>query len=128
MIRLLIADDQKSVRRGLRMSLGLEPDFAIVGEAPDGRSAVELAHQLLPDVIVMDISMPVLDGIASTRILRAEAPGVKVVMLSLHDDRATRSEALNAGAVDFVSKQAPAAELSAAIRRAAAQPAGYRAA
>ena len=107
-IHLLIAEDTMNVRYGLRMRLGLEDDFVILGKAADGRAAIELSVALHPDVVVMDVVMPGLDGISATRILQSEAPGSKVVILSLHDDQSIRAAALEAGAFAFVPKHAPA--------------------
>jgi NarL family two-component system response regulator LiaR len=117
-INVLLVDDQEMVRRGLRMSLALEADLHVVGEAGDGQTAVEIARKLLPDVIVMDVVMPGLDGISATRLLRKEDPDIQVVTLSLHDDAETRNRAIQAGAFAFVPKNAPTEELLASIREA----------
>ena len=119
MIRILVVDDQPSVRQGLRMRLVLEPDITVIGEAADGALALNLAAALLPDVVVMDVEMPLMDGIAATDALRGIAPHSAVVMLSLHDDAATRNRALAHGASAFVSKCQAGEILPAAIRRAA---------
>jgi DNA-binding NarL/FixJ family response regulator len=121
-IKLLLVDDQPQVRRGLRMNLALEKDFEIGGEAGDGQTALALAAALAPDVVVMDVAMPGMDGIAATQALRAAVPRVAVVILSLHDNAVSRERAVQAGAVAFVSKQAPLEALIAAIRLAA----GYK--
>jgi len=118
-IRLLLVDDELSVRRGLRMQLELEPDVAVVGEAGDGETAVRLAPELHPDVILMDIRMKGMDGIAATRALCKSCPGAAVVMLSLQDDRATRDLASNAGARAFVGKHEAATQLITTIRSVA---------
>jgi DNA-binding NarL/FixJ family response regulator len=117
MIKLLLVDDQPSVRMGLRMRLALEPDVTIVGEAGDGEVALALAQTLHPDVIVMDVHMPRMDGIAATAALRQVAPRIVVVLLSLYDDVATRSRAQEAGALAFVQKQGTMDSLLAAIRQ-----------
>jgi DNA-binding NarL/FixJ family response regulator len=123
-ITVLLVDDQVGVRRGLRMRLALEPDLAVVGEAPDGATAVTRAAALRPDVVVMDVAMPGMDGIAATVALRRAAPASAVVILSLHGDATTRARAVDAGAAAFVEKQAAGPALPAAIRRAATGRAG----
>ena len=119
-IRVLLADDQPTIRQGLRLRLGLEPDIDVVGEASDGNDAVALATHLRPDVVIMDIAMPILDGIDATRELRTHAPSSAVVILSLHDDAATRNRARLAGAAAFVAKHEADHSLLEAIRGAAA--------
>lgn len=121
MITLLLVDDQPSTCLGLRMWLGLEPDIAVVGEAGDGETALTLARELKPDVIVMDVAMPGMDGIAATWALRTAAPGSAVVILSLHDDPATRQRAKEAGAVAFVAKDQQYAALLSELRHAVAK-------
>ena len=88
-IRLLLVDDEPAVRRGLRMRLELEADVEVVGEAGDGRAAVEAARDLSPNVVLMDVDMPVLDGIAATSELQSVSPGSRVVVISIHDDPVT---------------------------------------
>jgi DNA-binding NarL/FixJ family response regulator len=119
-IRVVLADDQPAIRQGLRLRLGLEPDIEIVGEAADGSDAVALAATLHPDVVVMDVTMPRLDGISATSQLLAQTPTSAVVILSLHDDEATRTRARHAGAAAFVAKHDADRLLLAAIREAAA--------
>jgi DNA-binding NarL/FixJ family response regulator len=119
MIRVLLVDDEPNVRRALRMRLAVEPDLEIAGEAGDGRAAIVLALELEPDVVLMDVAMPLLDGIAATAQLCAVLPGVPVLMLTLHDDSSTRARAEAAGAAGFVAKHRPVEELLAAIRAAA---------
>lgn len=120
--RLLIADDQPLMRAALRMSLAAEPDLDVIGEAADGRQALELAHALQPDVIVMDIRMPHVDGIAATRQLThsgvAHVPRVLVITTFALDEYVI--EALRAGASGFVLKDATADELVHAVRVVAA--------
>ena len=119
MIKILLVDDQPAVRDGLRMRLELEPDLTIVGEARDGLEAVALAQALVPDVVVMDVEMPGLDGIGATRQLRAKTPSMAIVMLSIHCDMTTQANAREAGAIAFVEKRAAIDVLLAEIRRAA---------
>jgi len=119
MIRLLLVDDQAAVRRGLRMRLALEADFVVAGEAEDGASALALMRELHPDVVVMDAQMPGMDGIIATVALRAAFPEAAVVILSLHDDLATRKQATAAGATAFLSKHAADTTLVDVLRRAA---------
>ena len=122
MISILLADDQPSVRQGLRMRLGLEPDVRVVGEANDGVEAIRMVTALHPSVVVMDVVMPSMDGLAATSVLCATAPDCAVVILSLYDDAATRTRALAAGAAAFVGKHDGTETLLAAIRQAATQP------
>jgi len=118
-IRVLLVDDEASVLRGLRMLLGLEPDISVVGEAADGATAVDLASLLSPEVVLMDVNLPVVDGITAIRELAARVPQAVVVTLSLHDDQGTIDRALAAGAVAFVAKHQMGGDLLAAIRMAA---------
>jgi DNA-binding NarL/FixJ family response regulator len=118
-IQVLLVDDEPKVLRGLRMRLGLEADIRVVGEAADGATAVDLAGLLAPDVVLMDVNLPVVDGITATGELAARVPHAAVVMLSLHDDQGTVDRALAAGAVAFVGKQQMDGDLLEAIRKAA---------
>jgi len=117
MIRLLIVDDQPAVRQGLLMRLAAESDLRVVGQAPDGEAALDLAQSLCPDVVLMDVEMPRMDGIAAARALRRMCPAVCVIMLSIYDDARTRLCAEEAGAAAFVPKAMPADLLLATIRQ-----------
>ena len=119
MIRLLLVDDQPAVRRGLGMRLHLEPDIQIVGEASTGREALKLALALSPDVVLMDVEMPEMDGIEATAALCRAVSQSAVVILSIHDDAQTRVRAQAAGAVAFVEKRGATDHLLTAIRLAA---------
>jgi DNA-binding NarL/FixJ family response regulator len=121
MIRLLVVDDQPAVRRGLRVRFHLEPDMQVVGEASTGREALTLAQTLAPDVVLMDLEMPGMDGIEATAALRTIVPQSAVVILSIHTERQTRIRAQAAGAVAFVEKRGTTDTLLAAIRQAAGQ-------
>jgi DNA-binding NarL/FixJ family response regulator len=124
-IRVLLVDDQPAVRQGLQIRLVLEPDVEVVGEAGDGAGAISLAQSLRPDVILMDVRMPGMDGISAVRTLRAVAPESAVVILSLYDDASTRAGAEEAGAAAFVAKHQVEETLLAAIRRAASRRPEY---
>src|SRR5438270_10592232 len=104
MIRLLRVDDQSIVRQGLRMRLLMEPDIVVIGEASSGEQAIELVHELTPDIVLMDVEMPGMDGITATAALRATTTQSAVVMMSIHDDSQTRASAQAAGAAAFVTK------------------------
>ncbi len=114
-IRLLLADDHRMLREGLRRSMEDE-GFDVVGEAGDGDEAVQLAAELRPDVILMDVTMPNMDGVEATRRVREVVPGTRVVMLTMHADRDVVAEALRAGAVGYLVKDCSIDEISEAIR------------
>ncbi len=116
MIRVLLADDQGLVRAGFRMILRAEPDIEVVGEAADGREAVEQARELKPDVVLMDIRMPGMDGIEATRRVTALDPPARVLVLTTFDLDEYVYESLRAGASAFLLKDAPEQQLVAAVR------------
>ena len=119
MIRVLLADDQRLVRSGFRMILKAEPGVEVVGEAADGREAIEQARALAPDVVLMDVRMPNLDGIEATRRIVCEAEAPRVIVLTTFDEDEYVFGALRAGASGFLLKDAPEDQLVAAIRVAA---------
>ncbi|MGI8760544.1 MAG: response regulator [Jatrophihabitantaceae bacterium] len=119
MIRVLLADDQPLLRLGFRMVLEAHDGIEVVGEAADGAQAVGLATELLPDVVVMDVRMPVLDGIRATEMITAEHPAVRVLILTTFDLDEYAFAGLRAGASGFLLKDVPPAELVAAIRTVA---------
>ncbi len=119
-IRVLLVDDHAMVRRGMRDFLELHDDIAIVGEAADGAEAIDQAAALRPDIVVMDLMMPGIDGIEATARIRAELPDVQVIALTSFVEEARVVAALEAGAAGFLLKDAEADELAAAIRAAAA--------
>lgn len=119
MTRVLLADDQALVRQGFRLILELENDIEVVGEAVDGNDAVRLAHELEPDVVVMDIRMPELDGIEATRRLQASGSQARVLILTTFDLNEYVYEAMRAGASGFLLKDVPGDQLVAGIRTVA---------
>lgn len=114
-IRLMLADDHRMLREGLRRSMA-EQGFDMVGEARDGAEAVELARVLEPDVILMDVTMPELDGVEATRRIRADLPHVKVVMLTMHADQDVLASAIRAGASGYLVKDCSTEEIAEAVR------------
>jgi DNA-binding NarL/FixJ family response regulator len=116
---VLLADDQELVRSGLRLILTGEPDLEVVGEAADGLAAVALSRQHAPDVVLMDLQMPGLDGIGATRRIAAELPATRVVILTTFDRSRLVYDALTAGACGFLLKDTPSAQLVGGIRAAA---------
>jgi len=115
-IKVLIADDHQIMREGLRAMLEKEHDIKIVGEAVDGRMTVRLARELVPDVIIMDVAMPDLNGIEATRQIAADLPGVKIIALSMYDERRFVLNMLKAGAAGYILKDDAFKNLSKAIR------------
>ena len=118
-VRVLAADDQRVVREGLAMLLGLLPDVEVVGTAADGEEVLVLAAELRPDVILMDLRMPRMDGVEATRRLRERDPAVKVVVLTTYADDRSVLDALRAGALGYLTKDAGAAEIQQALHRVA---------
>lgn len=119
MIKLLIVDDEPAVRKGLRMRLASEPEVVVVGEAASGEEALALVETLRPDVVLMDIALPRMDGVTATQALHTTFPQLVVIILTIHDDEATQARARAAGATAFITKRGLNGELLAAIRRAA---------
>ena len=117
MIKLLLVDDEPAVLKGLQMRLAAEPDMTVIGEAADGETALSLAPALLPDIVLMDFQLPRMDGIATTRALRAICPKVAVIMLTIHDSAAMQTSAEKAGVAAFITKRASMQELLATIRQ-----------
>src|ERR687898_904760 len=118
-IRVLITDDHGVVRQGLRMFLSLDPDVDVVGEAENGEEALNMARELHPDVVLMDLLMPVMDGIEATEAIRAELPEVEVVALTSVLEDVSVTGAVKAGAIGYLLKDTQAEELHRAIRGAA---------
>jgi DNA-binding NarL/FixJ family response regulator len=118
-IRILLADDHAVVRQGFRLILAAQTDMEIVGEAGDGRQAVELAERLHPDVVVMDVAMPNLNGIEATRRLAESMPHTRVLALSMHKDAVYVREILRAGARGYLLKDSIDSDLLAAVRAVA---------
>jgi DNA-binding NarL/FixJ family response regulator len=114
-VRVLAADDQRVVREGLAMLLGLLPDVEVVGTAADGEEAIALAAELRPDVVLMDLRMPRLDGAEATRQLRERCPGIQVIVLTTYADDRSVIDALRAGARGYLTKDAGAAEIRQAL-------------
>lgn len=117
MIKILLVDDDPHIRRGLRMNFALEADFVVVGEAGDGWEALRLARELQPDVAVLDVRLPSLDGLSVAERLRQAQPRCAIIMLTLYDEPAHRSRAEQAGVAAFLSKSAAVDGLKHTIRR-----------
>jgi DNA-binding NarL/FixJ family response regulator len=116
-IRILLADDHAMLRQGTAELLRQVPNFEVVGEAGDGRQTIDLAVKLKPDIIVMDIRMPVLSGVEATRIIRANLPNIQILVLTAHDDDQYIFSLLQAGASGYLLKTAPVSDLIRAIKQ-----------
>ncbi len=119
-IRLLLADDHMLIRDGLKKILSLEQGLKVIGEAQNGQEAVELAEKLLPDIILMDINMPVMNGIEATKIIKKKLPRVEIIALTIHDDEEYIYELFNAGISGYILKDVGSEELIKAIDRVSA--------
>jgi DNA-binding NarL/FixJ family response regulator len=117
-VRVLVVDDQRLVREGIASLLGIQPGIEVVGTAADGREAVERVLALTPDVVLMDVRMPEMDGVDAAAVLAKRAPSCRVVMLTTFDDEEYVVQALRAGAAGYLLKDLPAAELAEAVRLA----------
>ncbi len=116
-IRLMLADDHRMLREGLRRSM-TEHGFEVVGEASDGAEAVDMAQELTPDVILMDVTMPELDGVEATRLVKAANPAIRVIMLTMHADQEVLAAAIRSGASGYLVKDCSTEEIADAIRSA----------
>jgi len=118
--RIIIADDHPLFRSAIRQTLEVQPDLEVVGEAADGHQAVELCRRLRPELVLMDLRMPEMDGVAATRVIKCEFPKTLVLVLTAVDESAGLSDSLEADASGYVLKDAPAARITDAVRRALA--------
>jgi DNA-binding NarL/FixJ family response regulator len=116
--RLLIVDDHDLMRESTQVMLEGEPDLEVIGEAVNGRHALELCRQLRPDVVLMDVRMPEMDGLSATRAIKKEMPAISILMLSAYESEDYRREAASAGATDYILKDADRHELLEAVRAA----------
>ena len=119
-IRVLLAEDHETVRHGLRLLIDAQDDMCVIAEAADGSVAVERATAMKPDVVILDVSMPEMNGLAAARALKEVVPGVSIIALTRHDDPSYVHELMAAGASGYVLKQSPSVHLLQAIRAAAA--------
>ncbi|NKE64155.1 response regulator transcription factor, partial [Lentzea sp. PSKA42] len=117
-VRVLVVDDQRLVREGIASLLDIQPGIDVIGTAADGREAVERTLALTPDVVLMDVRMPEMDGVDAMAVLAKRAPGCRVIMLTTFDDEEYVVQALRAGAAGYLLKDLPAAELAEAVRLA----------
>lgn len=116
---VLLADDHAILREGLRMVLDAQPGLTVVGEAEDGRQALEMVEELHPDVVVMDIAMPTMNGAEATRQIKRRFPDVRVLILTMHENQQYLAQIINAGAIGCVLKRSAGTELVTAVRAAA---------
>jgi DNA-binding NarL/FixJ family response regulator len=117
--RVLIVDDHRVFRDGLKLVINHQTDMEVVGEAEDGLKAVALTRELLPDVILMDVKMPIIDGAEATKRILAEMPGMKILALSIYDDDGFMADMMRAGALGYILKGCDSEELTNTIRRTA---------
>ncbi|HTZ40232.1 MAG TPA: response regulator transcription factor [Syntrophales bacterium] len=117
--RVLIVDDHRAFRDGLKLVINHQADMEVVGEAENGEKAIALTRELLPDVILMDVKMPVMDGAEATSRILAEMPDMKILAMSIYDDDGFMANMLRAGALGFILKGCDSEELSGAVRKAA---------
>ena len=120
LLRILVADDHAIVRQGLRLLIDNQPDMEVIGEAADGKAALDLAVAVKPDIVVMDVSMPGMSGLIATRSLKQQQPAIMIVALTRHEDDTYLEELLRAGASAYVLKQSAPADFLKAIRAVAA--------
>ena len=120
MIKVLLVDDQTLIRQGIQLLLEIEPDIQVVGQAANGRAALEQVEALQPDVVLMDVRMPEMDGVAATRELSAHHPEIKVIILTTFEDDETVFEGLKAGARGYLLKDISSEEMAQAVRKVAA--------
>jgi two-component system, NarL family, response regulator NreC len=121
-IRVLIVDDNRVFRDGLKLVINSQSDMEVVGEAENGEKATTMARELHPDIILMDVKMPVMDGTEATNRIRAEMPGMKILALSIYADEGFMAGMMRAGALGYILKGCDSDELSAAIRGTAGPP------
>jgi DNA-binding NarL/FixJ family response regulator len=117
--RVLIVDDHRIFREGLKLVINHQTDMEVVGEAEDGEKAIALTRELLPDIILMDVKMPIMDGAEATSRILTEMPGMKILAMSIYDDDGFMAGMMRAGALGYILKGCDAEELSEAIRKVA---------
>lgn len=116
MIKVLLVDDQHLIRQGLKALLELESDLDVVGEAENGQEAIKLVSELSPDVVLMDVRMPIMDGVAATKKIHDDFPAIKILVLTTFDDNSYVTAVLQNGAIGYLLKDTPSEELAVAIR------------